>query len=85
MLDKFRDSQDIPKWLKPFLRNGAYSPDVQFLMDLVPQSRIEAILKYGFLSRLVTYGRFLVPESTSSGAEYLNFIDADGNLFHVPA
>lgn len=84
MINKFRDYENIPKWLKPFLRNGAYSPDVQFLMDLVPQSRIEAILKYGFLSML-DFGRFLVPESTSSGAEYLNFIDADGNLFHVPA
>lgn len=84
MLDKFRDYENIPKWLKPFLRNDAYSPDIQFLMDLVPQSRIEAILKYGFLSML-DFGRFLVLESSESGSSYSNFIDSNGDIFAVPA
>ena len=42
--------EEIPEWLRPFMRTDAYIPQRQFLHDLVPQSRIEAILKFGFLS-----------------------------------
>lgn len=68
--------EDVPSWLRPFLKPGAYSPSKQFLVDLVPQSRIEAILKYGFLSATEVYSDLL-------DADGKNFIDADDKNFLV--
>lgn len=84
MFKLIEDYQNVPKWLRPFLRTGAYSPDLQFLQDLVPQSRIEAILKFGFLGLLSKYGGFLVMSENVTG-EYLNFIDSTGRVFRTPA
>lgn len=57
--------EEVPEWLRPWLRRNAYKPSTQFLHDLEPQSRIEAILKFGFLS------------ATSGGY----FYDSDGKQF----
>ena len=42
--------EQVPDWLRPFLTEDAYNPNLKFLQDLDPQSRVEAILKFGFLS-----------------------------------
>ena len=50
--------EGVPDWLVPFLTPYAYSPNRQFLRDLDPQSRVEAILKFGFLELLSTFEGF---------------------------
>lgn len=59
--------EEVPEWLRPWLRPDAYDPSAQFLHDLEPQSRIEAILKFGFLS--------MVPNAY--------FYDSDGKQFYT--
>lgn len=68
--------EDVPSWLKPFLREGAYSPNLQFVQDLVPQSRIEALLKFMILESMVTYQNFLDADSS-------NFLTLDLKKFLV--
>lgn len=68
--------EDVPSWLRPFLKPNAYSPNRQFLVDLVPQSRVEAILKYGFLSLSESYLNLV-------DADGKTFLDSDGNIFQT--
>lgn len=68
--------QRIPEWLVPFLKENAYNPGKDFLMNLVPQSRLEAILKNMALSSDETHNYFI-----EAGGNY--FVDADGNKFCV--
>lgn len=72
--------EGIPDWLVPFLTPYAYSPNRQFLRDLDPQSRVEAILKFGFLELLSTYEGFLVSDG---GIGFDNFIDSNNDIFMV--
>lgn len=72
--------ENVPDWLRPFLTPYSYSPNRQFLRDLDPQSRIEAILKFGFLELLSTFEGFLVSDG---GLEFNNFIDSNGDIFMV--
>ena len=65
-----------PDWLKPFLKEGAFTPTRDFLSDLVPQSRLEAILKYGFLNQMSTYDNFLVKDGDL-------FITSEDQIFKV--
>lgn len=73
---------EIPDWLKPFLKNGAYTPDREFLRDLVPQSRLEAILKFAFLELQSEYEGFLVQDNDDP-SQYEQFVDADNKKFMV--
>lgn len=72
---------EVPSWLRPFLTPYAYDPNRQFLRDLDPQSRLEAILKFGFLELLSTNEGFLVKNEGSS--IYDNFIDSNNEPFMV--
>lgn len=72
--------EGVPDWLVPFLTPYAYSPNRQFLRDLDPQSRVEAILKFGFLELLSTFEGFLVSDG---GTVFDNFIDANNDIFMV--
>jgi hypothetical protein len=36
---------DIPEWLAPYLKEGAYSPTEEDVLALDPQSREEMLLK----------------------------------------
>lgn len=67
---------NTPDWLKPFLKEGAFTPTRDFLSDLVPQSRLEAILKYGFLNQMSTYDNFLVKDGDL-------FITSEDQIFKV--
>ena len=58
--------EDIPNWLKPFLKPEAYKPTKEFVKDLVPQSRVEALLKY-FIIQLTE--------------KFDGFFDSDGKKF----
>lgn len=75
--------EDLPNWFKPFLKPNAYTPTREFLRDLVPQSRLEAIVKWGFLELLSTYESFLVPNEDDETI-YDKFLTADGENFMVP-
>lgn len=77
-----RCNMQIPDWLKPYLKNGAYCPDREFLRDLVPQSRLEAILKYAFLELQSTYEGFLVQDENEP-TKYNQFVDSDNKKFMV--
>lgn len=68
--------EDVPNWLRPFLREDAYSPNLQFVQDLVPQSRIEALLKYMILELMVTHQNFLDADSK-------DFLTSDSQNFLV--
>lgn len=70
---------NTPDWLKPFLKEGAFKPTRDFLSDLVPQSRLEAILKYGFLNLMSTYDNFLVED----GDLFSQFITSEDQIFKV--
>ena len=70
---------NTPDWLKPFLKEGAFTPTRDFLSDLVPQSRLEAILKYGFLNLMSTYDNFLVED----GDLFSQFITSEDQIFKV--
>ena len=69
--------EGIPDWLIPFLTPYDYSPNRQFLRDLDPQSRVEAILKFGFLELLSTYEGFLVSDGEIG---FDNFIDSNDDI-----
>lgn len=72
--------EEVPSWLRPFLTPNAYDPKRQFLRDLDPQSRLEAILKFGFLELMSSEEGFLVRTNT---AAIDNFIDSNGDTFMV--
>lgn len=73
--------EEVPDWLRPFLKQDAYNPNQKFLEDLDPQSRVEAILKFGFLSLInppsTDYDFFLV------NGEY--FVDSNDSFLMVPS
>lgn len=39
-------SDNIPEWLKPYLKQNAYNPTRQDIINIEPQSRSEMLLKY---------------------------------------
>lgn len=73
--------EEVPDWLRPFLKQDAYNPNQKFLEDLDPQSRVEAILKFGFLA-------LISGSSTDDGfflVEGNYFVDSNSNFFKVPS
>lgn len=40
------DDSNIPDWLKPYMKEGAYTPTKEDIENLEPQSREETYLKY---------------------------------------
>lgn len=74
--------EEVPDWLRPFLKQDAYDPNKNFLEDLDPQSRVEAILKFGFLALIngepsTDYDFFLVD------GKY--FVDSNDSFLMVPS
>jgi hypothetical protein len=39
-------SDNIPEWLRPYFKQGAYIPTKEDIENLEPQSRKEMLLKY---------------------------------------
>lgn len=70
---------NYPDWFKPFLKIDSFDPDLEFVENLDPQSRVEALLKFLILG--MTYEVFNVV--AESGTGYDEFYDLDGKLFKV--
>lgn len=73
--------EGIPDWFIRFLNDFSYIPTREFIEKLEPQSRLEAILKYGFLNIFDSYESFLVV--SENGSSYDEFYDSDNLKFFV--
>lgn len=72
---------NYPDWFKPFLKDDSFDPDLEFVENLEPQSRVEALLKFLILGQNIKYEGFNVVEESGTG--YIEFYDLDGKLFNV--
>lgn len=75
-------SIEVPDWLKNVLIDDAFIPSEEFIEHFEPQSRIEALIKYGILNHSSDYGQYMVRVSDGS-SEYQAFEDANGDIFCV--
>lgn len=70
--------QNVPDWLKPWEKDGAFSPDIRWVEDLEPQSRAEALLKY-----LILHGSSFQHEYLkTSDDEYIGTSDGEKIMVH---
>lgn len=70
---------DIPEWLRPYLKQDSYNPPKQDITNLEPQSRSEMLLKYIILNS--AGGKYDDIYFTTTDDEY--FTDSDDNEFIV--
>ncbi len=70
--------QEIPDWLKPWEKDGAFSPDIRWVEDLEPQSRVEALLKYLILQGSTVQHEYL----KTSENEYCTTSDGEKIIVH---
>lgn len=75
---------NIPDWLAKWLSENAFTPSQEFIEKFEPQSRIEALLKYGLLNGPSPEEQFRFMVKVSEGSTtYQPFVDADGKFFCV--
>lgn len=70
--------QEIPDWLKPWEKDGAFSPDIRWVEDLEPQSRVEALLKYLILQGSTVQHEYL----KTSESQYFGTSDNEKVIVH---
>lgn len=69
----------VPDWFLRFLTDNSFIPTREFVESLDPQSRVEAIVKFGVLSILDSFETFnVVTEDGLSNTE-LDVITEDGS------
>lgn len=70
--------QEVPDWLKPWEKDGAFSPDIRWVEDLEPQSRVEALLKYLILQGSTVQHEYL----KTSEDEHFTTSDGEKVIVH---
>ena len=72
-------SDNIPEWLRPYIKLNSYTPTKEDIKNLEPQSRREMLLKYAALNS--SSGEDTDVYFTTADDE--DFVDSEDNYFTV--